>query len=366
MRPADLSKVFQSVSAVFQDCNLYIISRSDHVMFCREVLSGSFELLDFDVVPAKPAADVRKLFFPLDSERKLIVFLPADTYPDSEAVAHMIESLLQLIFLQENERPKTPVEALFLTRLFQAATHEDTTYIALLAAEQKIDFSIDRAVCILQPANPPFVSSNSEAVIHAIRRFISSESEDFAGLTAMGEIVLCHALPGGKPLRRTQEEEFFSAMQQYLWNIFRMRFVVSVGVPVKEIVDYPFSIQLARLALQHSGDKSPIIFGRYFLMEYMLTILPEQTLHHFLVPYIRILEDTPSLLETVEAFVSSNFEIGAAAVKNYVHRNTMVFRLNQLRQAVHLDPIQNDSHRFLLMLVHTYYKCFHSAADHAQ
>ncbi|QIB26585.1 PucR family transcriptional regulator [Caloranaerobacter azorensis] len=45
-----------------------------------------------------------------------------------------------------------------------------------------------------------------------------------------------------------------------------------------------------------------------------------------------------------------------AAKDLYVHRNTIVFRLNKIKELLNIDPIHNDTDRILLRLLYFYIK----------
>ena len=50
-----------------------------------------------------------------------------------------------------------------------------------------------------------------------------------------------------------------------------------------------------------------------------------------------------------------NMDISMAAEALFIHRNTMVFRLNQLKKQLNLNPFHKDNDRFKLILLYHYF-----------
>ena len=64
-------------------------------------------------------------------------------------------------------------------------------------------------------------------------------------------------------------------------------------------------------------------------------------------------EDRLVVAETIRKLARNNYNVVKASKELYVHRNTVIFRLNKLKEALNIDPISNAADReFLNELAH--------------
>jgi carbohydrate diacid regulator len=59
-------------------------------------------------------------------------------------------------------------------------------------------------------------------------------------------------------------------------------------------------------------------------------------------------EDKKSLVEIVEALYRNNYNVVYSAKDLFIHRNTLIFRLNKLKEILNIDPIANAADREFL------------------
>ena len=88
--------------------------------------------------------------------------------------------------------------------------------------------------------------------------------------------------------------------------------------------------------------------------EYFYSVLPKEELHRVFHQYNSQLqdEDRKQLSETTEALIRTNFNLTEAAKLLYVHKNTMLYRYNKMRNLLDIDPIRNSSDRTFLILLY--------------
>jgi carbohydrate diacid regulator len=90
--------------------------------------------------------------------------------------------------------------------------------------------------------------------------------------------------------------------------------------------------------------------------EYFYSVLPREELHRVFFQYNRQLqkEDRRQFIETVGALIETNFNLTEAAKKLYIHKNTMMYRYNKLKDMLDMDPIRAAADRtFLILLYHS-------------
>ena len=95
-------------------------------------------------------------------------------------------------------------------------------------------------------------------------------------------------------------------------------------------------------------DHASRFFSRFFYDS-----LPTEELHRVFHQYRIQLrgEDRAQLLETAGALIDANFNLTEAAKILYIHKNTMVYRYNKLKDLLRIDPLQSSADRSFLTLL---------------
>ena len=91
------------------------------------------------------------------------------------------------------------------------------------------------------------------------------------------------------------------------------------------------------------------------MAEHLVYEIPEHFFEHFFKNELNYVKATPIAQETIGALVACNMDISMAAEALFIHRNTMVFRLNQLKKQLNLTPFHKDNDRFKLILLYHYF-----------
>ena len=99
-----------------------------------------------------------------------------------------------------------------------------------------------------------------------------------------------------------------------------------------------------------------IYFVTAFLAEHLVYQLPENLFEHFFQAELSYLESNATAVKTIQALVENNMDLVSSAEDLFIHRNTMVFRLNQLKKSLNLNPLHKDNDRFKLILLYHYYR----------
>ena len=93
------------------------------------------------------------------------------------------------------------------------------------------------------------------------------------------------------------------------------------------------------------------------LIGYFLTCAVSFPIRHFFLnEKLSILERSPQFLETIEALLLYNMNIRDAAEHLFVHHNTVVFRINRIKELLSLDPLQKNSDLAMLTMLYMYAK----------
>ncbi|MCC8025588.1 MAG: helix-turn-helix domain-containing protein [Clostridium sp.] len=320
---------------------------------------------EFRTVAAPGGENWYEMSFPIPPVNQLFLYIPSEEAEDILTAAKMADSVIQLFLSKpspavRNSRPSDTM--LLLDHLFHPAGVEDDTYTALLAAELGFDMSLPRAVCIFSiETNQKQAASKariSYSILQTIRNFASSfGNQDILGSFSGGELLLCHVMEQDDRRDLTLLENLYT----YIHKNYPVSCSIGVGLTVRDMGRYEASFASAQAAFRYAQNRSckdevmRIYCVTDFLAEHLVYEIPDSFFEHFYRQELSYLQATPLAAATLKALVDSNMDIVTASEALFIHRNTMVFRLNQLKKQLRLNPLHKDNDRFKLILLHHYY-----------
>lgn len=380
MQENEMLKLFQAIREIFPESFLQLLDKNNHII--QETPRSEYypdEPVSYsgfkEIVSLKNAQGEAfyKLTFPIAPIYMLRLLIPAAKTEDVFTSAKMTESIIQLFQAKPARKAQTSRQsdmALLLDHLLHPTSTEDHTYTALLAAELDLDMSLPRAVCLLQFQTPDGMSPSAKAAaaqafFQMVRHFISSAgNQDILGNFGSSEIILCHVMAEEAPML------FFDNLYDYLKKNSVFHCSIAVGLTVNNLNDYASSFSSAKSAFRYASSQSAsqknIYFVTAFLAEHLVYQLPETLFEHFFQAELSYLESNATAVKTIQALVKNNMDLVSSAEDLFIHRNTMVFRLNQLKKSLNLNPLHKDNDRFKLILLYHYYRKIHSANTSAK
>ena len=361
-----IGELFEVLFRTFAECELFLFDPSGAPLYGRP---------DGGTPPAPPESCPFTAFY---ADRR---FELAESFPgglllmrgvcadraDLETIGRMARGLLA--FFQEPTAPQRKSDReqnsiLELTnRLFNASTPESVAYVALWAINLGFDLTLPRTVCLFDIAsnetNADLRSRIRQSIIGTIRSFPDTSAQDIVSATGSRQIVLCKTLTSREASPCGELYPYLSALCASLMERYSISVRVGVGGVPKGIDEFGNSLRDAQTALQYAqlfSVKQSINFIGDYALEQEVSRLPPETLHHFFDRHLRLLASSSQLSETLEALIRSNMDVNATADYLFVHRNTAIFRINQLKKRFHLNPLHSDRDRFMLMVLYIYSK----------
>ena len=107
--------------------------------------------------------------------------------------------------------------------------------------------------------------------------------------------------------------------------------------------------------MESAGDEEPVFFYDH-LEEYVRSLLPAGELQRAFYVYRSCIPEPKlrSCAETIGALIRTNYNFGRAADLLYVHKNTLVYRYNRLKEMLGVDPMTSAGDRAFLELFYAY------------
>lgn len=108
------------------------------------------------------------------------------------------------------------------------------------------------------------------------------------------------------------------------------------------------------VAALDKGGEEGIRFYRDMMLEHMLSHIPDEKIPFLISPDIARIKKAEaefsfSLLDTLRAYLACNCNLNRAAEHLFIHKNTLLYRMNHIRSIIRCD-LNDPDERLLLML----------------
>lgn len=272
-----------------------------------------------------------------------------------------MEAMLRYEKQQEQIRLRRTRKEHFLSLLTQGQ-YADSTEIRGIARQLEYDEELVRVpvLCRLRRPKEEEVRSRklppAEDVLEALRRGKGHWRQDFSYVVDETHLLVFKTVKvdGRRNLTDYREE-----IEEYLEYIRRwlsdkgVKAVFYVGSLQKRFSQYYYAYRHCKWLESHVNAPGEVIFLSDYIKEYFRTLIPRQELQQVFYIYgTEIDEDLRrQFVELIGALESANYNLSEAARELYVHKNTLVYRYNKMKDYLGLDPLESaDDRRFMELL----------------
>lgn len=214
--------------------------------------------------------------------------------------------------------------------------------------------------CIIIKTNSEY---DSKKIVNALLNAEGHSYQDIIIIIRNGDIAMFKAIN----IERSEAiKDFKQIITEYLNNFIKINFEenyqnkmsITVGSLQDNINKYRESyLHAQELGLQMKWEK-----GIYFLNDYILDYIRR-------ISTIKVYDNIYSIYNTqfneqekkfiaksVEVLNKNNYNVVSSSKELFMHRNTLLFRLNKIKETLNIDPIANASHREFLNELAYYFR----------
>ena len=296
---------------------------------------------------------------------------------EAEEIFGFAKSLCRALLEKESSywhfQLERDLHSAFLNSLFTVSGEEDASYVRLFAKSLGLELDRRRAVILI------CLDSSGSSAKHPDRALWTLPDQlallpffgpqDLLGWTGESRLIALKTLQGTASVVKAELQAGLLAIRRMLADRWRLSARISVSTAVDSTEQYSAALTAAQRALNFTGaaDREPeIIFFEDYLLEAEVAQLPRKALDHFFAPHISALRETVWMRETLEALIRSEMRMDEAANLLFIHRNTLSFRLKQIRKLLHLDPVNRDSDYFTIHVLCIYLQLYRPLAEEAE
>ena len=279
--------------------------------------------------------------------------VPDEVRDTGRLVKTITELILERELLQEATRSRYKLREQFVETMLQTDLLSALPKVKRLAKAININLTVPRAVAVTDMA--PFIQmavsgyGTSELVLErsteAILKHIEQEglvqNQDIAVIWDERLIVLKAFGPAWQPEQAT---EWGRTLLSGLRVLSPEIACCGIGSISASLGDYSVSYRQACYCLTHCQTHSPLqsIYERRLLFDYLLTETASPATNTALAPLAQkfrdFLDKKKDGRKTLATLLEANLNLSNAADMLHVHRNTLMFRLDQLQRITNLDP----------------------------
>ena len=288
---------------------------------------------------------------------------------DISMLTNIVKSMIEIMYEQEILKQKMYYrqnsKVFFINELINLSSREDVASVEDWGIKLGYDMGVRRSSILIEfneKGKKKSEFSNDEILqgfLKSIKKLKGHNKNDISTILSTNRIVVLKAsyVKDGLKERRLIHD-YISHVVKVLDKQTTLKYNISVGSFYDELISVKDSFTEAEfvlLQLQNSRNNNMGFINDY-LMGYFSSRLPDGMVEHFFEDDYKRIKDYPDLTETIIALAVSNMHITLCAKELFLHRNTVLFRMNKLKEILQVDPVNIDSDRAYMMLFSEYLK----------
>ncbi len=268
---------------------------------------------------------------------------PAEVEVFAELVKTSMETMLEYEFYRENQRrKKTDIDKFMHYLLFEENME---MHIAKKMADE-IYFKEDLHRVVMIVHNGTML--DNAVVIEQLQKAKGASKVDLITVVRNDNIVLLKYVEDAQGNVLTHFRDDIKAYYEHVMQLLpekveQDKITFFVGTLQKNIERYRGSYMNAYFLYSQLKYRQGIYFFNDCLMDYLRSMLTMKAYDNIFSVYKEFFSQSDQIMiyETVDALNNNNYNLVNSAKELFIHRNTMVFRINKIREILKIDPLVN-------------------------
>lgn len=269
-----------------------------------------------------------------------------------------MEAMLKYEKQQEQIRLRRSRKEHFISLLTQSE-FASATEIRGIAGQLEYDESRVRVPILCRMYREASDPPEPEQVLEAMRRSRGHWVQDFSYVMDETHLLVFKTV---KVDGRRNMVDYREEIEDYLEDVLKwlksrdVRAVFYVGTLQNSFSQYFYAYRHCKWLESHMRYPGDIVFFTDYVKEYFRTLTPRQELHRIFNVYDSETPDEKKqqFVEMIKALEETNYNLSEAAGKLYIHKNTLVYRYNRMKDYLGVDPLLNMEGREFLGLLLMY------------
>lgn len=123
-----------------------------------------------------------------------------------------------------------------------------------------------------------------------------------------------------------------------------------IGTFQNTLSDYRKAYQQCLWLKENILPESRDVYFYDYIQEYMESLIPVQELFNIYHVFAQLLDEKTKrdYIEIIESLQKNNYNLSESSKKLFIHKNTLIFRLNKIRERFDMNPLQKQRDRMFL------------------
>lgn len=175
------------------------------------------------------------------------------------------------------------------------------------------------------------IGTDAQTLLDSFRREINKENIEPLFVLPFGDTEIVAALPGDVKKARVIIEGFLAGSE--------LSAQVGVGQAGFGVNGLRQSYFQSKQALEFAGEMSSYSSIDSWKIERLTASIPESEYHSVCRDYAELLGSLEAeYVKTIDAYLQTDFKVKDTADQLHIHRNTLLYRLDQIKKRIGLDP----------------------------
>lgn len=280
-------------------------------------------------------------------------------------VKMMAEIMLEQEYLKERVYFSQNQNTFFINKLLSENSEDNYPEIYRWSEKSGYNMDFPRCVCLIAAKIPPKIKDPlirkeniNHMILSEIKSLKSSDPQDIFSENDIDKIIILKKLNSLSEFTSQKLKNYLDDITSAVHTKYGLDLMIGVGSPYPEPIknlrtSYTEAQAMLELATK-SNCKNEAFFVTDHISEYLFYQTPPDRLQHFLAPYCNKLRENTELKETVQCLIRNNMNIVSTSKQLHLHRNTVVFRLEKLKDMFRINPLHNSRDRTLLEMIDLY------------
>ena len=269
-----------------------------------------------------------------------------------------MEAMLKYEKQQEQIRLRRSRKEHFISLLTQSE-FASATEIRGIARQLEYDESRVRVPILCRLYREESGSPEPEQVLEVLRQARGHWIQDFSYVMDETHLLVFKTV---KVDGRRNMVDYREEIEDYLESTLKWlrdsgtRAAFYVGTLQNSFSQYYYAYRHCKWLESHMRHPGDIVFFTDYVKEYFRTLTPRQELHRIFNVYDSETPDEKKqqFVEMIRALEETNYNLSEAAGRLYIHKNTLVYRYNRMKDYLGVDPLLNMEGREFLGLLLMY------------
>lgn len=266
-----------------------------------------------------------------------------------------IETMMEYEISQEKSYKRQGNKAYFLNCLLYGET--DKNELNQLCTSLGYDNKIIRIPILIKVLD----SIDLNCALSRIKKSIFHSKQDISVITRDENILIYKHF-------KVDEEALISEykynIEEYIGNINELRIFKEntvfyyIGSAQKNIENYSAAYQHSLWILENIKIESEKLYFYDFIGEYMKSRTPFMEIYKIFNIFDELIDEKTkqNIVDLIDPMAKHSYNLMEASKSLYIHRNTLVFRLNKIKAYFNINPTQNDYEKDFLNYLSYYLK----------